>query len=127
MTKLFIHDIKMTRRNLRDTNHSGGDIVYKEYFGSKHLHSLHSVCKTGLPKLLTQQSPPSYSHSALLFSSSQTPSPLYFSIPHAGSLGGLGSGSKHLHSLHSIFETGLPKLLAQQSPPSYSHSALLFS
>merc|ERR1712151_686728 len=80
-----------------------------------------------LPKLFSQQSPPSYSHPALLLPSLQLPSPLYCSNLHAdaAALGALGFGSKHLHAVQNCLEMALPKLFSQQSPPSYSHPALL--
>merc|ERR1712025_1003656 len=78
----------------------------------------------GPPKLFLQQSPPSNSQPALLFSSSQLPSPLYCLRPHTGA-GALGLGSRHLHSLQYSFLTGPPKLFSQQSPPSNSQPALL--
>ena len=52
--------------------------------------------------VLGQQSPPSYSHPLLLFSSSQLPSPLYCGSPHVGSVGlPWLSGSTHLHCNHT--------------------------
>merc|ERR1711988_1231541 len=100
-------------------------------FGSKHLHAVQNDFETAFPKLFSQQSPPSYSHPALLLPSSQLPSPLYCSNLHvdegfSGAFSGaLGFGSKHLHAVQNDFETAFPKLFSQQSPPSYSHPALL--
>merc|ERR1711907_364640 len=90
--------------------------------GAKHLHAVQNCLEMALPKLFSQQSPPSYSHPALLLPSSQLPSPLYCSNSHADSaalvvLGALGSGSKHSHAVQNCVEMALPKLFSQQSPP----------
>merc|ERR1712048_545655 len=75
-----------------------------------------------------QQSPASYQHPALLFSSSQLPSPWYSGTPHFGAAGPWLSGSTHAHFVQYFLETWPPDtVLGQQSPPSYAHPLLLSS